>query len=875
MTGGHPNGGANSISAEHVSSTTLNCPVNAGTSMALTEPNIPQRLTPIGTTLSKDIHDQGCYMQALANVKPPFCCIDAQTAVERTNRPSSLVNETRDDRLPLLALIEDPKKMASMHSLRLYYQFFHDAHPILLPENLLLDSLFEQYPSYLKNVMHFIGSHYEFSTSTTTVCIAIGLELSNNNARDGFMVQALLLYAIALHARDEQVRARQTLSSAIEIALELGMHRGDFAMNNSHGSWHLAESWRRTIWELYVVDGMLTFHMHEPHRIFNEEIEVLLPCDEVTMADPLNITKARTLAQFRARTFEKDEVIYSSAAYRIEAVRVLGTVLGLGHSPYEADRERVEAADASLNSWFLHLPPSKQEVLNQEGKVDEMLFQAHIIMRAAFIYLHRPRSNLLFATIQETTACTRPEEYVNPISSLHVHAAKAIHAANELSNLIALPFPLSRHTPFFTCTVTISAIIHLAAYSVSAYDDGGAALRERIQLSTGALKVLSAVWPIAGAILLQVKEVAREIFIFVPQANASRATSVNNVAAEGDAGATLSNHGLWLDEKIDGLPEPDENGDVEFCAQHVKEGCALINGEAKCTSKVFPLDVTEFVEKTEAFDYITVVYEGVTDSTYHVSILLDFEYHPGWEPSPKAKPGCVLNLNIPSADDTVIQDMYLDWIPSQNTMCLAYDLEDDKPERQVVGGPDKGCCRKKRQYIGQIKYTNPYSVWPALYAHGNGPALPRLEYALTPFPWDSTTGIKSINAGWEKVNEGDFIPNKANNPATNLPGDLDLQTAPGSRPTATPSPNSKSVKSSSADIDGTIGVGSVDTSPPPSIEPNLEAIAWNDPDPDPQPIENSLGELQATDKSASSCIIDCPQPPSLDLYSYFTDGFEA
>lgn len=94
------------------------------------------------------------------------------------------------------------------------------------------------------------------------------------------------------------------------------------------------------------------------------------------------LPNARTLAQFRQRAFAKDEVIYSSAAYRIEAVRILGTIVGLGDSPYEADSDRVEAADASLNGWFLHLPPSKQEVLNQEGKVDEILFQAHVIMRA-------------------------------------------------------------------------------------------------------------------------------------------------------------------------------------------------------------------------------------------------------------------------------------------------------------------------------------------------------------------------------------------------------------------------------------------------------------------------------------------------------------
>lgn len=287
MTGGYPNGGANSISVEQISSTTVDCPVHAGTSIASTGPKIPQLFPPTTTTLSKGIHDQGFYMHALADVKPPFCYLDAQTATQKTSRPSSIVDETRADRLQLRALIEDPEKMAFMHSLRAYYRYFHNAHPILLPEKILFNSMFEKYPSYLKNVMHFIGSHYESASLTETVCITIGHELLNNTARDGFMVQALLLYAIALHARDEQIQARQILSSAIEIALKLGMHWEGFAVDNSHGSRHLAESWRQTIWELYVVDGMLTFHMHERHRLFNEDIEVILPYDEITEADPV------------------------------------------------------------------------------------------------------------------------------------------------------------------------------------------------------------------------------------------------------------------------------------------------------------------------------------------------------------------------------------------------------------------------------------------------------------------------------------------------------------------------------------------------------------------------------------------------------------
>lgn len=198
-------------------------------------------------------------MQALAEVTLPPSYFDAQIVTEKTPGPNGLVDDFPDERIRSLSLVEDPKLIAFEHSLGLYYQYFHNGHSILLPKKLLVSVLFKQYPSYLKKVMQFIGSHYELPTPTETVCAAIGRELSHENARDGYMVQALLLYAIALHARDEQTRARQILGSAIEMARELGMHREGFPVENSHGSRHLAESWRRTVWELYVMDGLLSF----------------------------------------------------------------------------------------------------------------------------------------------------------------------------------------------------------------------------------------------------------------------------------------------------------------------------------------------------------------------------------------------------------------------------------------------------------------------------------------------------------------------------------------------------------------------------------------------------------------------------------------
>lgn len=262
---------------------------NIATFTSATMPQMSQLLTPSTTTPSERTYDLGFNMQKLAEVTMPQSCFNAQTGIGEISRPSGLADNSPDnspdDMIRSVALVEDHKRMTFKHSLGMYYRYFHDSHPILLPKKLLFSALFDQYPSYLKKVMQFISSHYEYLTSTETFGATIGHELSNETSRDGYMVQALLLFAIALHARDEQTRARQILRSAIEIALDLGMHREGYAVENSQGSRHLAESWRRTVWELYVVDGLLSFHMHEQHRLFNEDIEVLLPCDEVTESD--------------------------------------------------------------------------------------------------------------------------------------------------------------------------------------------------------------------------------------------------------------------------------------------------------------------------------------------------------------------------------------------------------------------------------------------------------------------------------------------------------------------------------------------------------------------------------------------------------------
>jgi hypothetical protein len=72
------------------------------------------------------------------------------------------------------------------------------------------------------------------------------------------------------------------LDETIRLALELGINRQEFAQENSRGDPILAESWRRTWWQIYITDAHIAGSTHKfPFRTSNIEMTVDLPCEEL------------------------------------------------------------------------------------------------------------------------------------------------------------------------------------------------------------------------------------------------------------------------------------------------------------------------------------------------------------------------------------------------------------------------------------------------------------------------------------------------------------------------------------------------------------------------------------------------------------------
>jgi hypothetical protein len=421
----------------------------------------------------------------------------------------------------------------------LFYSNFFAAHPILVP---ICFYHTHPYPAYLRQVVRFIGSHYSSSVSSDALRMSIDLTGPGSVVeKTSSMVQARLLFAIALHARGEAMDAAGMMQAAVDLAIELRMNLRDFVPAHGNGNPMLEESLRRTWWELYVMDGYLAaLHKLPSFRSNTVRSEVLLPCEETIYASAGRLPQPSSLEQFDMRLFADEDIQFSSFAYRIEAARILARVLSVADSQ---DEDQVQVVDNALAGWMHGLPQDKVDVVNVYNMVDEMLFQGHMIIHCATIYLHLPRSDLLNTLpVTANIVCAERGRHMAPASTQHSHSVKATNASKELSNLAAVRVPVQKHTPFFVCGLVLGAIVQLSACSANA---GTEQHRDRVTLIIGLLKSLSRNWAISGYVLIQVKKVASEVL----RTSTSAGVGKDQHSTEHDSGISVqtnSDNTSWL-----------------------------------------------------------------------------------------------------------------------------------------------------------------------------------------------------------------------------------------------------------------------------------------------------------------------------------------
>lgn len=134
------------------------------------------------------------------------------------------------------------------------------------------------------------------------------------------------------------------------------------------------------------------------------------------------------------------------------------------------------------------------------------------------IMLHQPHSQLDSSPARNVNSCA-PYRAVPSGDAYNIHTRHTVTAASEISRMITAPVPLGHHTHFFTCVITMSAIVQLSKWALYFMQDEDQ--RQQIRLSIGALSKLSGVWKAAGTAAAQVKGVAQEIY------RAKKAAQVN------------------------------------------------------------------------------------------------------------------------------------------------------------------------------------------------------------------------------------------------------------------------------------------------------------------------------------------------------------
>ncbi|PGH02054.1 hypothetical protein GX51_04866 [Blastomyces parvus] len=400
-----------------------------------------------------------------------------------------------------------------------YYSLFHESHPMVLPKQHFMARLEVDQESLeaVAAVVRYIGSlcgHCPFPESFKS--LSENLLFCKQLPKNGFSVQALMLYSIATHWNNEKPRAREILDIATSLALEIGMNSRQFAYQYGEGNPNLEESWRRTWWLLYVVDSLYAGIWRAPaFALWSVSSDVDLPCEEDDYHSG-NIPKPRTLLEYDERQFDAVDAVFSSFTYLIDASRILGTILIVGLDEGNPVDPEVDYADSVLVAWSLHLPDIKKELVTRRGNVDPMLFLAHMLINTTTIYLHRPRSKLLYSNAENISKCAPPPPperlTLAAQEAYQLHTVKALTAAERISSLLALPTTLVKQSQFIICMVALSTIVQLSAYIFDPNVAASRALKERIRVNLGALRAHEKIWPLGRKSLEEVKSIARQVF---------------------------------------------------------------------------------------------------------------------------------------------------------------------------------------------------------------------------------------------------------------------------------------------------------------------------------------------------------------------------
>ncbi|KAJ5089770.1 hypothetical protein N7532_008454 [Penicillium argentinense] len=476
-----------------------------------------------------------------------------------------------------------------------YYKSFHKFHPFLLPRRHMIRHY--QDPSKQANLrpliaaMRLIGYIYSFREWSASLKDHVETCFAQATLSDPVMAQGRLLYSIALFWYDHKNHAKTEIDAAIRLALDLHLFQEEVSAVYGADDPVLRESWRRTWWMLYTIDAYYAGTLGTMEfQVVDVDATVGLPCEEqeyesgvgchtfllseipafslftvtnTPLTSPTSlqvVPDPKTLQDFDCREFAAEDAVFSSFAYLVGAVRCVALAISTvpKHAVKEDSTHVIQAADSALDGWLLLLPKDRKQVLTKTGEIDELMFQAHLLIHVATIGIHRPLSDLKFNPVEDVSSCARQPPPDTPIPELvNVHTVRVLRAVEAQIRLLALPVRPFRHTPFTTCMISEGTLALLSACHFLLKGSKLAIARDQIRMTIGCLKALGEYWPRTARNVREIQTIAHHVLRL-----GSRITSSNDTPkttdlpqlSDGDGQGSFGSEGGTSSNDTDILP---------------------------------------------------------------------------------------------------------------------------------------------------------------------------------------------------------------------------------------------------------------------------------------------------------------------------------
>jgi nicotinate-nucleotide pyrophosphorylase (carboxylating) len=212
------------------------------------------------------------------------------------------------------------------------------------------------------------------------------------------------------------------------------------------------------------------------------------------------------------REFSDIEVIYSSIVYLYDVGQVVSYIMKTFLATGTFSDSLIQASDAKVAVWHSLLPACKRDPLRQDGRVDEVMFLAHLVGAIITMNVHRPFSSLVYSVEElSTESFVSPVPFIEPLKQGRAaHTARSLKAVEMQTKLLSIPCRLEMHNLFTLCIVASIATAQISACNILLDDHALSIARDRLRLAIGFLNQMGSLWPLAKKMAKEVRYIARQ-----------------------------------------------------------------------------------------------------------------------------------------------------------------------------------------------------------------------------------------------------------------------------------------------------------------------------------------------------------------------------